>query len=112
MHNDPVNPFSKIYLKQLIMKNKLFLAFAAVLFAAITLFNVNLAQQESAGDITLAGVEMVAGAVDEDPGGGGLGFICYNTSTFQLHDWFRLCSTCSPVYHAKPNYWDSGRCFP
>lgn len=52
------------------MKNKLFLAFAAVLFAAITLFNVNLAQQQAAGDITLAGVEMVAGAVDhigDDP---------------------------------------------
>ena len=46
------------------MKNKLFLAFAAVLFAAITLFNVNLAQQQAAGDITLAGVEMVAGAFD------------------------------------------------
>ena len=46
------------------MENKLFLAFAAVLFAAITVFNLNLAQQQAAGDITLAGVEMVAGAFD------------------------------------------------
>jgi hypothetical protein len=50
------------------MKNKLFLAFAATLFAAITIFNLNLAQQEAASDITLAGVEMVAGAwVEADP---------------------------------------------
>lgn len=44
------------------MKNRLFIGFAAVLFAAITVFNLNLSQEESAGDITLAGVELVAGA--------------------------------------------------
>jgi len=56
------------------MKNKLFLAFAATLFAAITLFNLNLSQQEAYSDITLAGVEMVAGA--ECPECGGSGYSC------------------------------------
>jgi len=58
------------------MKNKLFFAFAAVLFAAITVFNVNLAQQEAAGDITLAGVEMVVMALEPCPECGGTGFSC------------------------------------
>ncbi len=44
------------------MKNRLFLAFAAILFAAIIVFNINLAQQGTAGDITLVGVELEAGA--------------------------------------------------
>jgi hypothetical protein len=54
-----------IKLKQLIMKNKLFLAFAASLFAGLLVFNLNLAQNQPPGDITLTGVEMVASA--EEP---------------------------------------------
>lgn len=53
------------------MKNRLFLAFAAILFAAITVFNINLAHQGTAGDIILEGVELEAGAtegtVDDNP---------------------------------------------
>lgn len=47
------------------MKNKLFLAFAAVLFAAITVFNLNLTQKEATDNITLTLVNMVAGAEEE-----------------------------------------------
>jgi hypothetical protein len=55
------------------MKNKLFLTFAVILFATITVFNINLAQQGTAADITLVGIELEAvaneGIVDhiEDP---------------------------------------------
>lgn len=64
------------------MKNRLFLAFAAILFAAITVFNINLAHQGTAGDITLVGVELEAGANEgtidhiEDP----------HTATYECRD--------------------------
>ena len=80
------------------MKNKLFLAFAAVLFAAITVFNLNLSQQETAGDITLVGVEMVAGAqigeiideIDDCPGGQSCNFTQYGRDG--VIDW--SCTAC------------------
>ncbi len=47
------------------MKNKLFLVFVTVFFAAIAVFNLTLSQHNAAGDITLAGVEMMASAYSE-----------------------------------------------
>jgi hypothetical protein len=110
MHHKPISNLSLKKKRKSIMKNKLFLAFAAILFAAITLFNLNLAQQEAASDITLAGVEMVAGAFGELPGQMGRYCSMGMQYTGNWNDVAVMCSNCHPLlgYRSQGSGWNCG----
>ena len=49
------------------MKTKFFVIFAAFLFAAITAYNLQLAQNHNLGDISLADITVMAQADGENP---------------------------------------------
>src|SRR5690606_29233572 len=60
-----------LILKFIIMKKKIFFAVATGFFAVATVFNMNLLQGNSAGDVSLDAIAVMAQAQDESGGGGG-----------------------------------------
>ncbi len=54
------------------MKKKIFLGGAALLFAAVTVFNMNMLQTNKAGDVSLEAIAVMAQAQSESGGKGTL----------------------------------------
>ncbi len=52
------------------MKKKIIIASATVLFAVATVFNLNLLQENSVGDVSLDAIAVMAQAQNETPSGG------------------------------------------
>ena len=66
---------SKVFKQVIIktMKKKIIIASATVLFAVATVFNMNLLQGNSVGDVSLDAIAVMAQAQGEQSGGGGGG---------------------------------------
>jgi hypothetical protein len=88
------------------MKKKIFIGMAALFFAAITFYNVQVTQQD--GDISLENVALMAQATGEIPPMGR--FCTYGMqSTGDWNDVAVLCSNCFPLFGYK-GYGDNGSC--
>jgi len=75
---------------------KMFLLFAAFLFAAIAGYNIHLAQSNQNSDVSIADIAVMAQAQGESPGWGQLAPCFWHYSVHWLYNPLRIiiCGTC------------------
>ncbi|HTO15417.1 MAG TPA: hypothetical protein VLZ83_06585 [Edaphocola sp.] len=90
------------------MKKKVIFAVATGLFALAMVFNMNVLQSNSAGDVSLESITVMAQAGGESGGGYN---ICYYESRVRTGYTYYNCSTCNTKIYDEKGKGSYSKCF-